>query len=86
LKKNNKFPIFSSYELDSRFYDELFDANQEVREIYKTLYKLFGEYSIDEFDRLNNRAKDSFFNLGITFQVYGEDKVQEKIFPFDLLD
>ncbi|MEL4454758.1 circularly permuted type 2 ATP-grasp protein [Lutimonas vermicola] len=84
MKKNNKFPIFSSYELDSRFYDELFDANQEVREIYKTLYKLFGEYSIDEFDRLNNQAKDSFFNLGITFQVYGEDKVQEKIFPFDL--
>ncbi|MGB5323458.1 circularly permuted type 2 ATP-grasp protein [Lutimonas sp.] len=84
MKKISKFPIFSSYELDSRFYDELFDANHEVREIYKTLYKLFGGYSIREFERLNKQAKDSFFNLGITFQVYGDDKVQEKIFPFDL--
>lgn len=84
MKKTNKFPIFSSYELDPGFYDELFDANHEVRDIYKTLYKLFGEYSIHEFERLNKQAKESFFNLGITFQVYGEDKVQEKIFPFDL--
>lgn len=45
---------------------------------------MFSAYSVNEFAQLNKRAKDSFFNLGITFQVYGENEVQEKIFPFDL--
>ena len=84
MKKTIQLPLFSSYEFDSNFYDELFSKNNEVRAIYKTLFKLFSEYSVTEFDRLNNQAKDSFFNLGITFQVYGENSVQEKIFPFDL--
>jgi len=84
LKKINNLPLFSAYELDSRFYDELLGHNKEIREIYKTLYNLFGTYSVTEFDRLNNQAKDSFFNLGITFQVYGEKEIKEKIFPFDL--
>ena len=84
MKKTTTLPLFSTYELNSRFYDELFKKNNEVREIYKTLYNLFGSYSITEFDRLNKQAKDSFFNLGITFQVYGEKEVKEQIFPFDL--
>ena len=84
LKKVSDFPIFSSYELNSKLYDELFDDRGQVRKIYKKLYELFGDHSIPEYDRLNKQAKDSFFNLGITFQVYGEAQVQEKIFPFDL--
>ncbi|OAD46202.1 hypothetical protein [Polaribacter atrinae] len=84
MKKTTTLPLFSTYELDSRFYDELFNKNDEIREVYKTLYNLFGSYSVSEFDRLNKKAKDSFFNLGITFQVYGEKEVKEKIFPFDL--
>jgi uncharacterized circularly permuted ATP-grasp superfamily protein len=84
LKKNIKLPLFSSYEFNSVFYDELFDKNKDVRDIYKTLFKLFSQYSVTEFNALNERAKESFFNLGITFQVYGENSVKEKIFPFDL--
>ena len=33
---------------------------------------------------MNNKAKSSFFNQGITFQVYDNKVTQEKIFPFDL--
>lgn len=84
MKKTVQLPLFSSYEFDSNFYDELFNKNKEVRDIYKRLFKLFSQYSVTEFDALNERAKESFFNLGITFQVYGENSVQEKIFPFDL--
>ena len=84
MKDTNYLPLFSSYEFDSRFYDELFDKNKEIRSIYKTLFNIFGSYSLDEFKRLNKQAKDSFFNLGITFQVYGENEVKEQIFPFDL--
>ncbi|AOW19778.1 circularly permuted type 2 ATP-grasp protein [Urechidicola croceus] len=84
MKKPTSLPLFSTYEYDSRFYDELFEKNKEIRDIYKTLFNLFGTYSVNEFDRLNEQAKASFFNLGITFQVYGENEVEEKIFPFDL--
>ncbi|MGJ5640856.1 circularly permuted type 2 ATP-grasp protein [Formosa sp. S-31] len=84
MKTLEKLPLFSSYDYDSRFYDELFKDNNEIRDIYKTLFNLFRTYSVEEFEHLNKRAKDSFFNLGITFQVYGETEVQEKIFPFDL--
>ena len=84
MDKAINLPLFSSYEFDTRFYDELFKENEAVRTIYKTLFERFGAYSVTEFNRLNKQAKDTFFNLGITFQVYGENEVNEKIFPFDL--
>lgn len=84
MKDTNKLPLFSTYEFNPKLYDELFNENNEVREIYKTLYDLFSSYSVEEYNRLNAQAKASFFNLGITFQVYGEKEVKEQIFPFDL--
>ena len=84
MKAPTSLPIFSSYEFDSRFYDEIFTKNNEVREVYETLFNLFSEYSVDDFANLNDKAKDAFFNQGITFQVYGDKETKEKIFPFDL--
>ncbi|WP_111708769.1 circularly permuted type 2 ATP-grasp protein [Lutibacter citreus] len=84
LKNKIELPLFSSYEFNSNFYDELFSKNKKTREIYKRLFKLFSQYSVNEFNALNNRAKESFFNNGITFQVYNSNQVSEKIFPFDL--
>ncbi|MDV7187820.1 circularly permuted type 2 ATP-grasp protein [Lutibacter sp. TH_r2] len=84
MKNKIELPLFSSYEFDSNFYDELFNKNKETRDIYKRLFKLLSQYSVNEFNSLNNRAKESFFNNGITFQVYNSDQVSEKIFPFDL--
>ena len=78
MKKTIELPLFSSYEFNSNFDDELLNKNEEVRKIYKTLFKLFSEYSVTEFNSLNNRAKEAFFNNGITFQVYGSDDLQEK--------
>ncbi|MGY5353163.1 circularly permuted type 2 ATP-grasp protein [Wenyingzhuangia sp. IMCC45533] len=79
-----KLPIFSSYSLDSKFYDEIFTKDKQVRTIYETLFNLFKEYKIDDFNELNDKAKSSFLNQGITFQVYGEKDIKEKVFPFDL--
>ncbi|ANW96180.1 hypothetical protein AXE80_07770 [Wenyingzhuangia fucanilytica] len=79
-----KLPIFTSYNLDARFYDEIFTEKKEVRKIYETLFNLFNEYKIDDFKLLNEKAKASFLNQGITFQVYGEKQTKEKVFPFDL--
>jgi len=79
-----KLPIFSSYNLNANFYDEIFKDNNEVRKIYKSLFNMFNEYKVDDFELLNEKAKSSFLNQGITFQVYGEKDTKEKVFPFDL--
>src|SRR5690606_30992926 len=55
-----------------------------VRDVYRKLFELYSGHSIKDFVTLNNKAKASFFNQGITFQVYSDKETQEKIFPFDL--
>ncbi|MEH6405918.1 MAG: circularly permuted type 2 ATP-grasp protein [Leeuwenhoekiella sp.] len=81
---NAQHPIFAAYQKDSKFYDEIFEKTGEVKEIYKTLFELYSEHSVQDFVNLNNKAKASFFNQGITFQVYSDNETKEKIFPFDL--
>ena len=81
---NIKNQIFSYYQRNPELYDEIYDANGQVKEIYAKLFQLYGEHSITDFVKLNAKAKASFFNQGITFQVYSEKDTTEKIFPFDL--
>ncbi|WP_299536620.1 circularly permuted type 2 ATP-grasp protein [Ulvibacterium sp.] len=76
--------IFASYQRNPDLFDEIFDENGVVKDVYKTLFNLYGGHSIQDYVRLNEKAKSSFFNQGITFQVYGEKDAKEKIFPFDL--
>lgn len=81
---NAENPIFSSYSNNPSLFDEVFEENGASKEVYRTLFELYGKHSINEYVQLNNKAKASFFNQGITFQVYGEKETKEKIFPFDL--
>lgn len=76
--------IFSSYERDPSLFDEIYNTKGQVKEVYKTLFQLYGRHSIPDYMTLNEKARSSFFNQGITFQVYHDKKMQEKIFPFDL--
>ena len=76
--------IFASYEKDAKFYDEIFDEKGNVKEVYQTLFDLYSGHSSQDFAKLNEKAKASFFNQGITFQVYTDQEAKEKIFPFDL--
>ncbi|MGB5205896.1 MAG: circularly permuted type 2 ATP-grasp protein, partial [Eudoraea sp.] len=81
-KINNQ--IFSSYQRNPALYDEIYDNDGNVKQVYKKLFDLYGEHSIKDYASLNVKARSSFFNQGITFQVYSKKKSQEKIFPFDL--
>ncbi len=76
--------IFSSYQRNPSLYDEIFDEKGDVKAVYRKLFELYGAHSIQDYVKLNEKAKSSFFNQGITFQVYGGKESQEKIFPFDL--
>lgn len=84
MQTSEQHAIFSSYERSKGLYDEVFEADGQVKKVYEKLLGLYGAQSIKEYEALNNKAKASFFNQGITFQVYDDKKAQEKIFPFDL--
>ena len=76
--------MFSSYQRNPQLFDEIFNKDGEIMPVYTELFNLYGEHSIQDYVKLNEKARASFFNQGITFQVYGEKETKEKIFPFDL--
>ena len=80
----NQPNIFANYFRNASLFDEVFDKAGTVSAVYEKLMALYGSQTIADFHDLNARAKASFFNQGITFRVYSEEKTNEKIFPFDL--
>lgn len=81
---NKNRTLFESYQKNQSFLDEVFNKKGDVKAIYQELFSLYGEHSISDYVNLNDKAKNSFFNQGITFQVYSDSEAKEKIFPFDL--
>lgn len=66
-------------------YDEMFSSSDHPRWQYRPLHNLLLSLGPGELRRSKNEADQSFFNQGITFTVYGNDKGTERIFPHDLL-
>ena len=84
MSSNTNSSLFASYKRNPDLFDEVFRTLDKTEPIYDKLLALYSEHSISDYVNLNNKAKASFFNQGITFQVYNEEKAQEQIFPFDL--
>ncbi|WP_245964579.1 circularly permuted type 2 ATP-grasp protein [Rufibacter immobilis] len=77
--------VFGNYQTPPQFLDEVFCQAGKVNPEYEALYSQFLKYSKDDYRQLNEHAKTSFFNQGITFSVYTDKaKGVERIFPFDL--
>jgi uncharacterized circularly permuted ATP-grasp superfamily protein len=84
MKKDTK-GILDSYNSGDFHFDEVFTSSKEPKEHYKKIVERFNNFSLSDFERLNNEVKTAFFNQGITFAVYSDDKKpDERIFPFDL--
>ena len=84
MKQQSK-GILDSYQLEDSHYDEVFNRSLEPKEHYQSIVERFNQFSVTDFERINNEVKTAFFNQGITFAVYAEDKKpDERIFPFDL--
>ncbi|MCU0415640.1 MAG: circularly permuted type 2 ATP-grasp protein [Cytophagaceae bacterium] len=72
--------------LGEGFFDEIWDTNGKLRPHYRKLIPLFQEVEVEEFRQWDELAKITFFNQGVTFNVYSDkSKGVERIFPFDLL-
>lgn len=83
--KQNVNGILDSYRPEGTHFDEVFTEVKNSKEHYKTIVKRFNQFSLADFERINNEVKTAFFNQGITFAVYSDaKKPDERIFPFDL--
>ena len=82
LEKNE---VFKSYSVGEQLFDEVFGGMGKSRKHYQKILSHFNKYTVKDFQKLNESAKVSFFNQGVTFAVYNDSmKGVERIFPFDL--
>jgi uncharacterized circularly permuted ATP-grasp superfamily protein len=67
------------------FYDELFSKAGLPRPEAIPLIDRLNTLGLEEVARRQRDAQTAFFNLGVTFNVYGDSEGTEKIFPFDTI-
>lgn len=67
------------------FYDELMAENGVARAAFKPLVDKINSLPEKELRQKQKAAEKSLYQQGITFNVYGDKKGSEKIFPFDII-
>jgi uncharacterized circularly permuted ATP-grasp superfamily protein len=75
---------FSSYHTDG-FFDEMFDGDGRVRSHAELVLETIESLSSGQLLRYKHAAERLLLQLGITFNVYGDNQGTERIFPFDLI-
>ncbi|MCW8132234.1 MAG: circularly permuted type 2 ATP-grasp protein, partial [Planctomycetota bacterium] len=75
---------FEGYEVGD-FYDEMFLAADKPRAGAELLAQKIASLPKGELIRRQQAAERALLNLGITFNVYGDNQGGERIFPFDML-
>ena len=77
--------MLRNYPKDKQLLDEVYDRHFHIRNHYQNVVDHFSKIKIKDFKDLNEYAKRSSFDQGITFNVYSDkDRGVERIFPFDL--
>lgn len=77
--------LFKNYVVPENALDEAFSDFPASYEGYSGITNVFASLSAKAFRKLNENAKLSFLNQGITYAVYTEEGGgTEKVFPFDL--
>jgi len=75
---------FASYSCDG-FYDEVFDGDGRPWPRAELLVRRIESLSDGELRRRQQAAERTFVDMGITFNVYGNDAGTERIWPFDIV-
>ncbi len=78
--------ITSKYkELGISGFDEVIQDLKSPNSHYKGFLEIISNLGIEKFEALNEAAKISFLNQGVTYALYNSEESEEKIFPFDLI-
>ena len=75
---------FKDYDIGP-YFDEMFAAPGVPHPWAKLLADKIDSLGMDELQARQEAAEQAFFDLGITFTVYGHEDGTEKIFPFDII-
>lgn len=77
--------MLEKYPRNPQLLDEVVDDTGSIRPHYGEVYEHFKKLRTKDFEDLNEYAKRSSFDQGITFNVYSDkERGVERIFPFDL--
>ena len=75
---------FDQYDTDD-FYDELMAGPGSPRPCAKVLVERIHSLSAEDIGRRQAAAEQALLQMGITFNVYGDQGGTERIFPFDII-
>jgi uncharacterized circularly permuted ATP-grasp superfamily protein len=67
------------------FYDELFTAASQPRPHAEALIKWMASLPPQVLEQHRETAQVALFNLGVTFNVYGDNQGVERVFPFEII-
>jgi len=76
--------LFSSYEVED-FFDEMYRQDGQVRPCCEALQQGMEQFSAEELGRRQHAARQAMVQLGVTFNVYGDEEGTERIIPFDIV-
>ncbi|MGB8699599.1 MAG: circularly permuted type 2 ATP-grasp protein [Thermosynechococcaceae cyanobacterium] len=77
---------FDTYEPEpDGFYDELFIAKNQPRPEGQPLVDRIHSLPPGELLQRQDAAQKAMYKLGATFNVYGQDEAEDRIFPFDVI-
>jgi len=76
--------MIAEYKTDG-FYDELIERSGTPRLGMEPLFSKLAEIGGEGVIHRQRDAEELMFRLGITFNVYGDERREERIFPFDLI-
>ena len=71
--------------LASGFFDEMFGRDGQVLGHYQKLQAAFAQIAPEDFHAKRHSVDLAFLRQGVTFNVYGDSRGTERIFPFDLV-
>ena len=67
------------------FYDELFVAKGKPRPHAASLIQWMEDLPPEELQQHHETAQIALFNMGVTFNVYSDNRGVERVFPFDII-
>jgi len=86
MKKQKSPQLLSKYNKSHKFYDEMFNQDNEAHSFSEYFVKEFNELSSQDIKKANNLSEQFFLKEGITFNVYNDDRSDEgKVFPMDVI-
>jgi uncharacterized circularly permuted ATP-grasp superfamily protein len=66
-------------------FDEMFGRHAQVAPHYRKLHEAFTQIAVEDFQAKRHSVDLAFLRQGVTFNVYGDARGAERIFPFDLM-